>query len=271
MSNSKLEHFAQICEDNFDSIFGCKLNYSVNDTGTVLLVNITGKPKTEIITGGLLSQILKNKIIYLAKYVGIDANFRTMDNLIITTYENKRLSYDKIWVGEDTRNKIINFVKSYNNPIVLYNNSTFLYFHYKILNFDITAAQEDLYFDFFIEPTFFEIGNHRLSVSEINKIEKKFPNFELSDILEIEEEGLFHALASEVLDDRLTIDLEEDFMNNIVKPANANLSIDLEDVDYLFESRVFFVEPFSPDSTTVYEEHINLKRFESFLDTLYKK
>jgi hypothetical protein len=269
MSDSKLEHFAQICEDNFDSIFGCKLNYSVNDTGTVLLVNITGKPNTEIITGGLLSQILKNKIIYLAKYVGIDRDFITMDNLIITKYENKTLSYDKIWVGEDTRNKIINFVKSYNKPIELYNNSTFLYLYYKILNFDINANQEDLYFDFFIEPTFFEIGNHRLSVSEINKIDKKFPNFELCDILEIEEEGLYNALASAVHDDALTIDLEEHFMNNIVKPANANLSVDLEDVDYFFESRVFFYERFSLDFTHG-EQHINLKKFESFLDTMYE-
>lgn len=269
MGNSKLEHFAQICEDNLDSIFGSKLDYSVSNTNNVLLVNITGKPKTEIMTGGLLSEILKNRIINLGKYVGIDRDFRSMDKLIVINYENTRLYFDKLWLGEDTKNKIFNFVKYYNNPIELYNNSTFLDVNYKIVNFEINTNQEDLYFDFFIEPTFFKIGNHEISVSDINVIEKKFPNFELCDILDIEEEGLYNALVSSVHDRTLTIDLEEDFMNTIVSPAMDNLSADLRDTDYFFESRVFFHETYSSSESGV--EHINLKNFKSFLDTLYKK
>ena len=94
-----MEHFSQICEDNLNSIFGSKLDYSVNNTNNVLLVNITGKPKTEIMTGGLLSEILKNRIINLAKYVGIDRDFRSMDKLIVINYENTRLYFDKLWLG----------------------------------------------------------------------------------------------------------------------------------------------------------------------------
>ena len=100
-------------------------------------------------------------------------------------------------------------------------------------------------------------------------IEKKFPNFELCDILDIEEEGLYNALVSSVHDRTLTIDLEEDFMNTIVSPSMDNLSADLRDTDYFFESRVFFHETYSSSESGV--EHINLKKFKSFLDTLYKK
>lgn len=269
MGNSKLEHFAQICEDNLDSIFGSKLDYSVNDNNNVLLVNITGKPKTEIMTGGLLSEILRNRIIYLGKYVGIDRDFRSMDKLIIINYENNRLYFDKMWLGEETKNKISNFVKYYNNPIEIYNNSTFLDVNYKIVNFEINTNQEDLYFDFFIEPTFFKIGNHEISVSDINELEKKFPNFELSKILDIEEEGLYNALVSSIHDRTLTIDLEEDFMNIIVSPAISNLSADLRDIDYFFESRVFVNNTYSTSESGV--QHINLKKLESFLNTTYRK